>query len=136
MKNLEYEAPYITGSHFLSKEGFEAEPIRELIQRRRLQIIVHSCLYYKLNTSLVSDQKWQEWANELVVLQSEYPQISKNLDYHQNFKDFDGTTGFHLPFGGEVLAKAYQLLKYKEELHGGRKVRIETTRVRIPRSAQ
>lgn len=110
----------------MSKAGVETDEVRALIQRRRLQVLVHSCLYYKLATSLVSDQQWQAWADELVELQEKYPLICERVDYHEEFKDFDGSTGFHLPFGGmEVLNKAYQLIAYhkkrEEKMHGGDK---------------
>ena len=106
---------FIRGTYYLSKAGVEADEVRELIQRRRLQILIHSCIYYKLATSLVSDSQWQQWANELVELQKQYPSICKRVDYHEAFEGFDGTTGFHLPFGeDEILAKALQLLSYNE----------------------
>ena len=116
---------YIKGTHRLSKLGVETDEVRALIQRRRLQVLVHSCLYYKLATSLVSDQQWQAWADELVELQRKYPDICKYVDYHKDFMDFDGSTGFHLPFGGmEILNKAYQLIEYdkkRKRLNGGSK---------------
>ena len=40
--------------------------IAEKIQQRRLQILVHSCIYYELNGSSVSDKQWDTWARELV----------------------------------------------------------------------
>ena len=111
----------------MSKAGVETTELRALIQRRRLQVLVHSCLYYKLATSLVSDSQWQQWANELVELQKQYPSICKRVDYHEAFEGFDGTTGFHLPFGNmEILNKAYQLIEYdkdkeRKRLNGGSK---------------
>lgn len=108
---------YIRGTHYLSQGGFEVEEIRSLILRRRLQILVHSYIYYRLATSLVSDQQWQEWANELVVLQRDYPQICERVDYHETFKGFDGTTGFNLceERGIGVVNKAKQLVAYHEK---------------------
>jgi hypothetical protein len=73
-------------------------PIAELILRRRQQILVHSYLYYQRNTNLVSDAVFDKWAYELVDLQAKYPEIAKQVKWHDAFVDFDGTTGFNLPF--------------------------------------
>lgn len=40
------------------------ESVRELIQRRRLQLLIHSCIYYEYNESLVTDEQWKNWAVE------------------------------------------------------------------------
>lgn len=101
----------IKGTYHLSKAGFETTEVRDLILRRRLQVLVHSCIYYHFNSSLVTDAQWQEWANELVTLQREYPSIAKRVDYHKWFKNFDGTTGFDLPITrSEIVRKARWLL--------------------------
>lgn len=100
----------IKGTYYLTKAGIEVDEVRALILRRRLQILVHSCLYYHLNNSVISDKKWQEWADELVVLQKKYPSVAKRVDYNKAFKDFDGTTGFDLPFtNSEIVRKAKQI---------------------------
>lgn len=90
--------------------------IKELILRRRLQILVHSCIYYRLNTNMISDSTFDEWSKELVELQRKYPKISKLVKYYDSFKDFDGSSGFDLPYGEPwVLNKAQQLLGYGGE---------------------
>lgn len=33
----------------------------ELIKRRRLQILIHSCIYYYLDSNLISDQQFDQW---------------------------------------------------------------------------
>ena len=71
--------------------------IAELIQQRRYQMLIHSCLYYHLNTSCISDKQFDEWAKELRNLQSQYPNISKQVTLYEYFKDWDGTTGAFLP---------------------------------------
>ena len=40
--------------------GKELE-IAELIQRRRLQVLVHSYIYYERNTNLVTDAVFDRW---------------------------------------------------------------------------
>lgn len=78
-------------------------------------MLVHSYIYYELGESLVSDAKWQQWANELVQLQKDNPIAADKVIYAQDFKDFDGTTGYHLPYRmGSIPEKAHQLLDYKK----------------------
>lgn len=88
--------------------------IAEKIQQRRLQLIVHSCLYYELNQSVVPDVVWDTWARELVRLQKEYPAIAKEVMYAKEFEGFDGSTGFDLPIRDEwVMLKAKKLLRIR-----------------------
>lgn len=87
--------------------GEELE-IAELIQQRRLQLLVHSCIYYHLNTNIISDKKWDEWARELKTLQEQYPDIAKQIMWYDAFKDWDASTGAFLPIKDEwVLRKAH-----------------------------
>lgn len=67
--------------------------IADRIQRLRLNILVHSFIYYRMNNNLVSDRQWDLWAKELVQLQKDYEDISKQVVYSEEFEDFDGTTG-------------------------------------------
>ena len=42
--------------------------------------------------------------------------MAERVDYHSYFKDFDGSTGYHLPIGNpEILRKAHQLLEWREK---------------------
>lgn len=85
--------------------------VAERIKQRRLQLLVHSCIYYNLNKNIISDKKWDEWAKELLALQNQYPEISKQVDYYEAFKDWDASTGAFLPLDDEwVVAKAQKLL--------------------------
>lgn len=101
----------ILGTYKFSQiKGVRLSKVRSLILRRRLQILVHSCLYYRLDTSLIPDKLWQTWSQELVELQNKYPQIAERVQYHKAFKDFDGNTGYHLPITNpEIMEKALQL---------------------------
>ena len=86
--------------------------IYELIQQRRLQLLVHSRIYYVLNNNIISDKQFDEFAKELVQLQKDYPQISKDVIFYNAFKNWDGTTGFDLPLEDPwVVQKANQLLR-------------------------
>ena len=72
--------------------------IAEKILRRRLQMLVHSYIYYELDNNLISDSKWSEWAVELKELQEKYPYIEKQVPYRDGFEDWDGSTGAFLPY--------------------------------------
>lgn len=86
------------------------------ILQRRLQILVHSYIYYELNDNIVEDTKWSEWAMELVQLQKDNPIISSQLPYAEYFVDFDGSTGFNLPYKNkEIIEKANRLLRWRDE---------------------
>lgn len=95
---------------------FEGEDLKvaELIQQRRLQVLVHSCIYYKFNHNVVSDMQFDKWAKELALLQKQYPEISDKVMYSDEFKGFDGSTGFDLPIEDEwVVEKAKKFVPYK-----------------------
>ena len=87
------------------------DPIAAKIQRRRYQILVHSLIYYELDMNLVSDAKWMEWAKDLVRLQTSHPDIASRVIFAEAFKNFDGSTGFNLPYNDtQVINIAYRLL--------------------------
>lgn len=54
---------------------------RELIGRRRGQILVHRFLYYVLNVSLISDFEYDIWERELQALVEENPDIAATARY-------------------------------------------------------
>jgi hypothetical protein len=90
--------------------------ILELINRRQRQILVHSFLYYQLNTNIISDHTFDDWSKELADLMSEHPDIAKQSVYYEGFKSFDGSSGYDLPYHlPEIQSKGYQLLKYHNE---------------------
>jgi hypothetical protein len=71
--------------------------ILEIINRRELQMIVHSCIYYRMGTSLWSDAEFDGKARELVKLIKDHPEIFEKSHWVETFRDWDATTGFHLP---------------------------------------
>lgn len=89
--------------------------IAELIQQRRLQILIHSCIYYEFNRNVISDRQFDMWAKELVKLQADYPDIAKQVDWAEAFEGFDGSTGFDLPIKDEwVQSKAKKIMGGKK----------------------
>lgn len=88
------------------------------IKKRRLQLLVHSCLYYSMNCSLISDHVFDQWSRELVELQQSYPTISKQVELYESFKDFDGSSGYSLPYyHPNITTIARRLVRYKNGKH-------------------
>lgn len=80
-------------------EMFDGEDleIAELIHRRRLQLLIHSCIYYGMDRNIISDHQFDKWSDELVNLQFLYSEISERVPWHDAFRDWDGSTGAFLP---------------------------------------
>ena len=90
--------------------------IHELINRRRYQILVHSCIYYRFNENIITDHTYDKWCKELAELQIKYPKESSECMYANEFKDFDGSTGFHLPMHQpNIVSRAQALLTYNRK---------------------
>lgn len=89
--------------------------IAEKIQQRRLQMIIHSAIYYVFDNNIVSDSKWSQWGRELKDLQEKYPDIASNVRFAEAFKDWDASTGFNLPIHDDwVIKKATQLMNARK----------------------
>lgn len=80
--------------------------IREVIKQRRRQILVHSFLYYQLNENVISDHQFDKFCNDLVDLQMKFPKESKEVEYYDAFKDFDGSSGYDLPYSDPDIQNA------------------------------
>ena len=92
------------------------ECIKALILRRRLQVWVHSMIYYNLNANIVSDAVWSRWAEDLECLQTMYPELASEVEYADVFEDFDHSTGANLPTDNErINSKAAYLLKITQD---------------------
>tara|TARA_R110000868_G_scaffold85896_3_gene241293 strand:- start:2555 stop:2887 length:333 start_codon:yes stop_codon:yes gene_type:complete len=88
----------------------------ELIKRRRLQMLVHSCLYYTLSENIWNDHEFDDKARELARLLEDHPhEYSDRFD--EFFNGWDGSTGFHLPHRDPwVINAAQNLLRSKERI--------------------
>lgn len=77
-------------------------------------MLIHSCCYYELDHELISDNLWQDWANELADLIKQYPDAYSD-DYDKHFEGWDGTSGYDLPHRDPwVLGKAQSLIKLSQ----------------------
>lgn len=77
------------------------------------KIIINSIIYYELNESLMSDQKFDKMCKNLLK-GINYTKNYERSDYFYVFYDFDGSTGFHLYHRLEDDDKEYlmHLAKY------------------------
>lgn len=97
---------------FIESDRSDEQSIKLLIKRRRLQMLVHSCIYYELNDNVWTDHQWQEKADELQQLQHDYPHLKQIDCWDWEFRDWDGSTGAHLPHRHPwVYAKANYILE-------------------------
>ena len=91
--------------------------IQSKIRQRRSQMLVHSRIYYILDENIVSDDKWQQWANELRDIQEQYPQCINIGFYDREFATWNGDSGAFLPLNDPyVVNKTQQVINqwYKE----------------------
>lgn len=92
------------------------QTIKEKIRQRRSQMLIHSCIYYEMDNSIIDDHTWQRWANELAELQNANPKDCKIKFFDREFAGWDGTSGYHLPLRNEwVYNKSLQILSYHEK---------------------
>lgn len=84
---------------------------KSAIIKRRCQMLVHSYIYYHLDDNIISDDVWQDWANDLHDLQSLHG-VEWGY-YDEAFKDWDGSSGFKLPRDDDVHTHAVRLLNHE-----------------------
>lgn len=96
--------------------------VMQKIRQRRLQMLVHSCIYYRMNTNIVCDDDFDRWNKELRELHEKYPKESQKVRYAEHFKDWVGRVsgGSHLPITDPyIVDKAIRLINYHERLKNG-----------------
>lgn len=86
--------------------------IAELIKRRRYQILVHSYLYYDRDINLITDDTFDKWGRELVTLQTKFPEVAKQVEWHDAFVNWDAGSGAFLPYRHpKIVSIACHLIK-------------------------
>ena len=65
--------------------------IFELIGRRIKQLIVHSYLYYRMDTNRIDDSIFDAWSKELCTLKEKYPDIAAQTKYWKIGQQFDAS---------------------------------------------
>ena len=100
-------------------KGSDPEGILAQITRRRLQVLIHSIIYYRFNSNVVSDNTWAEWAVELEKLQEEYPEIAAKAPYAEGFRGFEHSSGYNLPLDDPwAVKKAGYILRLHQKFGG------------------
>lgn len=68
--------------------------VLEKVSALHRYILVHSCIYYEMDSSIIDDKQYDKAAYLLVEMQKEVNIL--DTDYGDIFTGFDGTTGFDL----------------------------------------
>ena len=85
------------------------------------QIIVHSYLYYMLDSSIISDGEYNELSQTLVRMKEAYPESYSKTMFYYAMKDFDGSTGYDIWYNlteedkEKMASKAQLILSYKSK---------------------
>ena len=112
MDSLKYSSPLWKFTFYLGKVKL-SEMIDEDIRRYRLQIIVHSVIYYTYSCNIISDEEWSKRAKKLVELQSKYPEIASKFLDADEINYCDASTGFQFANHPWGKLKAKQLLLHE-----------------------
>lgn len=103
------------------------QTVKERIRQRRLQMLVHSYIYYKLDNNIIDDATWSRWAKELQQLQVNYPEDSKEVEWAEAFEGWDGSSGAFLPLDNEwVKLTAIKILEIHNSTHAQAKPKKQT----------
>lgn len=90
--------------------------VQQEIKMLRAQMLIHSCLYYILDESILTDHQWQDRADRLTQLQNAHPDQNKLGFYDDDFANWDGSSGYHLPLTDPwVVNKALQIYRIHEK---------------------
>jgi hypothetical protein len=86
--------------------------VQEEINMLRRSVLIHSCLYYKMDSPILDDKQYDAMARKLDAMHKCYPEIAETCVYQEAFKDFSPATGFDLPLDDEwVVDKAFYLYR-------------------------
>lgn len=76
----------------------EEERIAQVLQRLRLQLIMHCYIYHRTDELVIDKATFQEWAQDLLKMQKQHPKIASKVFWPEYFMDWDGKSGAHFPF--------------------------------------
>lgn len=100
----------------LNPNSSREDCLKALIRQRRLQVWVHSVIYYNMDANIISDATWSRWAEDLECLQTMYPELANEVEYADVFADFDHSTGSNLPTDNDrINGIAAYLLKITQD---------------------
>lgn len=87
----------------------------EKLHQRTQQILVHSYIYYEFNTNIIEDYKYDQYANELIEIIKQNPELLDQVEYGYMFKDYaECGSGFNLNYRHpKIVEKAQYLLELR-----------------------
>jgi ribonuclease HI len=88
---------------------------RRRIDELREMLHAHSYVYYELNETVISDHDWDEMAKKLVQLQVQYPHAKRQGYLAEYFQNFDGSTGFDMPWTDHIKGIAEKMVERHRE---------------------
>jgi hypothetical protein len=92
------------------------QSILERINQRRRQLLVHSYLYYRRNTSTITDHQYDRFALDLIKLQEDYPEIADQGIYADEFRGLSMGDSYALPLGEPAVQEmAMRFLRAKNK---------------------
>lgn len=95
--------------------GSDLVTAERILQLRHI-MLVQSYLYYQKGNPTMSDYQWSMLARELADLQKKYPEISEQVMYYEDFREWDGSTGFHLKYSKpNIVATAEFYYRIKDK---------------------
>lgn len=87
--------------------------IYKKIQNQRLNILIHSYIYYELNDNRISDHEFDRRCQILVRLQEMYPVEASYARWSDEFYNWKGESGYGLPYK-DVSSLAISLMNAKD----------------------
>lgn len=66
------------------------------IQMLEQWVLVHSYLYYELDTPIINDYQFDVNSHQLAKAIEKFPKAAEKTRFSYCFQDFDGSTGHHL----------------------------------------
>ena len=88
--------------------NFSSNPYFTIIEKIDLLqrwILTHSIIYYILDRKVVHDNVFDKNCNHLILMKLNYPIEYKKSRYYQTFIEFDGSTGYGLPYSLKEIDK-------------------------------
>ena len=77
-------------------------------------MLIHNCIYYRLDDSTIDDFTWMKWAQQLAKLQEKYGW--KIGFYDLMFQGWCGSSGFDMQADENVMRVALRTLAYSKDV--------------------
>lgn len=93
------------------------ETIREELERRMRQFLVHSYIYYQLDDSILDDHQYDFLCKRMVFLMKKHPEIAKECKYYNICKEADASgSGFYIQsYPPEIMTTAFRRLWHNKK---------------------